>query len=297
MRINYNKTGTERKELIEKIAEFTGEKPVYLRMPTYSYQIGPFNLSRYGVLTWEDWADDSAKDLAARLAEAGFEGEAEELAEDAAPAATEDYEGLSEEPAATEKPEVEEPQDASEAANPIETESEPAQDDADPDEPQDADTSETAETEDEEDAPASLSISLPDTLSDEAFGNLEKAVASKQTLMRHAFKSAAITVERRDGKITFSGFIASDGDHTEAYSRYCTMLTAFAKEAKRVTSHDYTVENEKFAFRCYLLRIGMIGAEYKVTRKILLENLTGNSSWKNGAPKKAAAGTEVAGDE
>ena len=47
------------------------------------------------------------------------------------------------------------------------------------------------------------------------------------------------------------------------------------------------VGNEKFAFRCFVIRIGMVGAEYKKARKILLENLTGNSSWKNGAPEKA----------
>ena len=105
--------------------------------------------------------------------------------------------------------------------------------------------------------------------------------------MKHAFQSEAITVERKDGQIVFSGFTASDGEHTDAYLRYITLLTRFAKEAKRVTGKDYPVGNEKFAFRCFVIRIGMVGAEYKKARKILLENLTGNSSWKNGAPEKA----------
>ena len=44
-------------------------------------------------------------------------------------------------------------------------------------------------------------------------------------------------------------------------------------------------KNEKYAFRCFLLRLGFIGEEYKVERKILLKNLTGSSAFKNGENK------------
>ena len=54
---------------------------------------------------------------------------------------------------------------------------------------------------------------------------------------------------------------------------------------------EKAVENEKYAFRCFLLRLGFIGAEYKTERKILLKNLTGSSTFKSGAKK------EVSGDE
>lgn len=50
--------------------------------------------------------------------------------------------------------------------------------------------------------------------------------------------------------------------------------------------------DEKYAFRCFLLRLGFIGNEYKAERKILLKNLSGNSSWKNGAPEKEVAACE-----
>ena len=40
------------------------------------------------------------------------------------------------------------------------------------------------------------------------------------------------------------------------------------------------VENDKYAFRCFLLRLGFIGDEYKLTRKILLENLEGSAAFK-----------------
>ncbi|MDY6334103.1 MAG: hypothetical protein SPL56_04805, partial [Lachnospiraceae bacterium] len=227
--------------------------------PTYAYKIGPFEVSRYGVLTWEDRVDNTANEIAGQLADAGFEGKAEGLKENATTADTELQEGNSED-ASAEEPDAEETSEKE-----IE-------------EPTDA----------EDDGPAALSVSLPDDLSDEAYSNLEKIIASKQTLMKHAFQSEAITVERKDGQIVFSGFTASDGDHTDAYLKYITLLTKFAKEANRVTGKDYPVDNEKFAFRCFIIRIGMIGAEYKKARKILLENLTGNSSWKNRAPEKVA---------
>ena len=37
-----------------------------------------------------------------------------------------------------------------------------------------------------------------------------------------------------------------------------------------------------YAFRCFLLRLGFIGAEYKTARKILLKNLSGSSAFRNG---------------
>ena len=53
-----------------------------------------------------------------------------------------------------------------------------------------------------------------------------------------------------------------------------------AKNSKRITAKERTVENEKYAFRCFLLRLGFIGDEYKASRKILLKNLDGNSAFR-----------------
>ena len=59
-----------------------------------------------------------------------------------------------------------------------------------------------------------------------------------------------------------------------------------ASNAKRVTATEKAVDNEKYSFRCFLLRLGFIGAEYKLERKILLrnllKNLTGSSAFKDG---------------
>ena len=55
-----------------------------------------------------------------------------------------------------------------------------------------------------------------------------------------------------------------------------------AKEAKRVNGKDHPVENEKYAFRCFLLRLGFIGAEYKEARKVLLRNFIGSAAYRDG---------------
>jgi hypothetical protein len=62
-----------------------------------------------------------------------------------------------------------------------------------------------------------------------------------------------------------------------------------AKKQKRVTAKEKQLDNEKYAFRCFLLRLGFIGNEYKQERKILLRNLEGSSAFKSGNRKEAEA--------
>lgn len=67
-----------------------------------------------------------------------------------------------------------------------------------------------------------------------------------------------------------------------------------AKKQKRVTAKEHGTRNDKFDMRLFLVRLGFIGEEYKAARKILLQNLTGNSSWKSGhAPERPALGTNT----
>ena len=60
-----------------------------------------------------------------------------------------------------------------------------------------------------------------------------------------------------------------------------------AKTQKRVTAKDKAVDNDKYAFRCFLLRLGFIGDEYKADRKILLSKLSGSSAFKSGTKSEA----------
>jgi hypothetical protein len=55
-----------------------------------------------------------------------------------------------------------------------------------------------------------------------------------------------------------------------------------AKNQHRVTATEKAYDNEKYTFRCFLLRLGFIGPGYKTERKILLSRLTGSAAFKNG---------------
>ena len=76
-----------------------------------------------------------------------------------------------------------------------------------------------------------------------------------------------------------------DADAANAYLHFVHALCEMACNQKRISVQEREVENEKYALRCFLLRLGFIGEEYKVERKILLKNLTGSSAFKNGENK------------
>jgi hypothetical protein len=56
-----------------------------------------------------------------------------------------------------------------------------------------------------------------------------------------------------------------------------------------VTAKEKETDNEKYAFRCFLLRLGFIGDEYKETRRVLLRNLTGSAAFRSGAKRGFSA--------
>lgn len=83
------------------------------------------------------------------------------------------------------------------------------------------------------------------------------------------------------GTIEFRLFNGSlDADEVISYLQFTLALCKKAKDNKRAVIKSGPVENEKYAFRCFLLRLGLIGDEYKVCRKILLKNLSGDCAWK-----------------
>ena len=77
-------------------------------------------------------------------------------------------------------------------------------------------------------------------------------------------------------------------EEARAYTHFISALCEMARNQKRITAKEKEIDNDKYAFRCFLLRLGFIGAEYKAERKILLRNLTGSSAFKNGG-----AGSDV----
>lgn len=120
----------------------------------------------------------------------------------------------------------------------------------------------------------------------ETFDKVQDIVTSKQTLIKHAFDTDRPVVERTEEGINFPWFKADcTPDESRAYQEFVTALVKMAKNAKRVVAKEREVDNEKYAFRCFLLRLGFIGDEFKISRKILLKNFTGSSAFKT--PKEA----------
>lgn len=126
-----------------------------------------------------------------------------------------------------------------------------------------------------------LTISVPrNTLSDEKLAMLEKIIAGKASLLKRAIGTDTLTVKISGEKISFPWFpYTQDSDEIRAYTELVTKLCEMTNRQKRVGTVKET-DNEKYTFRCFLLRLGMIGTEYKITRKILLRNLTGNSAFR-----------------
>lgn len=76
----------------------------------------------------------------------------------------------------------------------------------------------------------------------------------------------------------------------KGYLQFCMAITAQAYNQKSASPTKTVSTNEKYTFRVWLLRLGMIGDEFKTARKHLLDHLDGNIAWKN--PEQAQAQKE-----
>ena len=129
-----------------------------------------------------------------------------------------------------------------------------------------------------------LTVEIPLRLVDEAtLANLDLIIEGKGNLIRKAIGADSLAYEVTDSNVLFPWFtLSGDADEALAYTQLISKLVEQARTAKRVTMKEKKVENEKYAFRCFLLRLGFIGDEYKTARRVLLKNLTGNGAWKSG---------------
>ena len=127
-----------------------------------------------------------------------------------------------------------------------------------------------------------LSISVPRNMfTDDKLENLQKLIEGKQTLFKHAFRAEQLEVVITQNQVSFPWFpLASELDAVNAYTEFISKLCELAIKLKRVSLTDKEVENEKYAFRCFLLRLGFIGDDSKNARRILLQNLSGNSAFR-----------------
>ena len=129
-----------------------------------------------------------------------------------------------------------------------------------------------------------LVIAMPRSFfTDTALENLKKLIQAKSNLMLKVFQIDVLRMQVTEDKVLFPWFTGClDADTVKAYTHFITALCHLAKKQKRVLATEHPSINEKYDFRCFLLRLGFIGTKYKDERKLLLQHLSGSSAFKNG---------------
>ena len=145
-------------------------------------------------------------------------------------------------------------------------------------EPQEVEASETVEPSPSE--VDGLCISMPTS---------QDITAAKGSLIRKALGVEELPIEVGETKVSFPWFAGTPTpEEVKAYDHFICALCEMARNQKRITAKERDTGNDKYAFRCFLLRLGFIGPEYKQERKILLRNLIGSSAFK-AVPQKEVA--------
>ena len=131
-----------------------------------------------------------------------------------------------------------------------------------------------------------LTIEIPLAGFDEnALANLDNLIKSKGWLIKKALGIEEMPIKVGEASMKFPWFKKMpDSDECQAFTDFIGKLAEHSKKQKRISSKVKKTENEKYAFRCFLLRLGFIGTEYKKQRKILLSRLNGSSAFKVGKP-------------
>lgn len=219
MKLHYNATGPDRKELVGVISQTLGMKPVYKGMPTSAYAVDNILVEKDGTVVYDERTDqDTIEAVIIALAAAGFRAET-----------------------GTEEPEK----------------------------------------------PTGVAIQMPLSIFTESqLQNLYALVAAKGSLIKKALGAEKLPINVVGNKLDFPWFPRYESpDEVKAYMHLVTAICDMARNQKRITAKEKPVDNDKYAFRCFLLRLGFIGNECKAERKILLRNLSGSSAFKSGAKK------------
>lgn len=123
-------------------------------------------------------------------------------------------------------------------------------------------------------------------ITDTAIENFRRMADSKEALIKKALGADRLDIELTDDTIRFPWFDSlPEPEVISAAAHLIGKMLGAAKTQKRVTAKEKDTNNEKYDFRCFLLRLGFIGEEYKEERKTLLKNLSGNSAFKSGQKK------------
>lgn len=133
-----------------------------------------------------------------------------------------------------------------------------------------------------EDKPYGICISMPRSLfTDCNLENLKALITYNASLIKKALALDDLPLEITATEVSFPWFSTTPSpEELKAYETFICKLCETSRNQRRITEKEKYTENEKRAFRCFLIRLGFIGDEYKMERKILLRNLTDSSPLK-----------------
>lgn len=299
MKLNYNVTGSNRKALVGAISTALGISTKYLGAPSFAYEIGGYHIDKDGTLTGPDNLD-----LEDALHQQGFDADGESRHYDE----PDTYEsGLGGMGAMDEFPDIDQ-HHPGRYVNPDAPITDTMQrqldeviafEDLRMDGREELGLGRTrrenfqgengmqASDVPEPDDDIGLVIEMPRSFfTDTALENLKRLIKSKGSLIKKALGVKILELEITDDKVRFPWFEdGTDPDAVKAYSHFVTALCEMARKQRRVYAKEKNIDNDKYAFRCFLLRLGFIGDEYKAERKLLLRNLTGSAAFKSGQKK------------
>ena len=253
--MNIKLAADNRKEAAARLAEITGAESRYTRVPRCAYEVGPYTIEKDGSITVAEDADLAPLQV---LADEGL---------------VEPFEAPATEPAAEEV----------------------------------------------EEEPINLTVEVPMKHHNGATlrnlinliytraGLLNKALGTGFRVDEELMKDDACTLttdsllqvigdfEAEHGKaidgltftpegITFSSLPeTTDAEKLRTFTILAGMMNKQALDQKRIQAKVVNEENEKYALRIWLTRLGMNGSEFKEARKVLMANLTGHSAFRTPA--------------
>ena len=130
----------------------------------------------------------------------------------------------------------------------------------------------------------SITVPMPckEIISETLFeARLTKLLNAKAKLLKKAFNTDTVGFVIKDGDITFN-WLKGDADPLmiQATMKFVVALVKLISEGQSVKCRERELHSEKYAMRCFLVRLGFIGDEYKQDRKLLVQNLSGSSSFR-----------------
>ena len=269
--LTYDKTMKDRRVLVNRIKELTGEKVLYTKMPRCAFLIGPFTVERDGRLVVGEGADDVldtllAEGLVVASTEATGSPDSPDLPTSPTPSADDTARDVDDKAA-----------HVAYTASLVEV--------PPPSFPLNTHTAYSIRN-------LLCMIYTQGPLMSKATGgefHVDGALADK---MKNGYLPTPIDQPMIHGltftetHIVFSGFPRPQNiNQHRAFDQLAEQINLYAISHAKLPVRTLLEENERYIFRLWLIRLGMQGPAYASTREILLTPLSGSMAFKDQAMK------------